>query len=84
MKLAEQFTLSIRDINYGQHMDHLALLGYLHETRIRYLKKLGYAENNVDGLGSSLVVINLECAYKHECFMVIRLLLKLIRKSVQN
>jgi len=65
---SEQFTVLIRDINYGHHLDHLALLGYLHETRVRYLRYLGYAENNVDGHGSTLIVSNLVCNYKQECF----------------
>lgn len=64
----EQFTVLIRDINYGQHLDHLSLLGYLHETRVRYLKQIGLAENNVDGHGSMLVVTNLVCNYKQECY----------------
>jgi hypothetical protein len=29
MLFSEQFTIQIRDINYGQHLDHLALLGYI-------------------------------------------------------
>ena len=45
----EQYFLTIRDINYGNHMDHLALLNYLHETRVRFLRKSGYSEIDVDG-----------------------------------
>ncbi len=65
---SEQFTILIRDINYGQHLDHLFLLGYLHETRVRYLKQMGFSEDNVDGQGSMLVVSSLTCDYKKECF----------------
>ncbi len=64
---SQQFTILIRDINYGQHLDHLALLGYLHETRVRYLKHIGYAENNIDGHGGTLIISNLTCSYKQEC-----------------
>lgn len=64
----EQFTILIRDINYGQHLDHLSLLGYLQETRIRYLRNIGYSENDVDGHGSRLIISNLTCDYKKECF----------------
>lgn len=62
------FTITIRDINFGQHLDHISLLGYLHETRVRYLETIGCAENNIDGQGSMLVVTNLTCNYKKECF----------------
>lgn len=64
----QQFTILIRDINYGQHLDHLSLLGYLHETRVRYLKSIGCTETNIDGHGSALIVSNLTCNYKSECF----------------
>ena len=64
----EQFIIQIRDINYGQHLDHLALLGYLHETRVRYLKSIGCTETNIDGKNSSLITSKLTCNYKKECF----------------
>lgn len=64
----EQFKISIRDIDYGVHLSHIAILGYLWETRVRYLESIGCSENNVDGLGSVLVVVNLTCDYKQESF----------------
>lgn len=65
----QKFRLTIRDINYANHMDHLALLGYLHETRVRFLRSLGdFSELNIDGNGSGLVVAELSCQYKSECF----------------
>jgi YbgC/YbaW family acyl-CoA thioester hydrolase len=65
---SEQFKLSIRDINYANHLDHLALLNYLHETRVRFLRSHGYTELDVDGQGSGLVVAELNCNYRAECF----------------
>lgn len=65
---SEKFKLSIRDINYANHLDHLALLNYLHETRVRFLRSQGYTELDVDGLGSGLVVAELNCNYRAECF----------------
>lgn len=64
----QSYSITIRDINYANHMDHLSLLNYLHETRIRFLRDLGYNEHDVDGFGSRIVVINLQCSYKVECF----------------
>lgn len=79
----EQFMITIRDINYGQHLDHISLLGYLHETRVRYLRNAGCAENNVDGRGSVLIVSNLACNYKRECFYgaIINVQLELRKES---
>lgn len=64
----QSYNISIRDINYGKHLDHLALLNYLHETRVRYLNSLGVSELNVDGINSGLVVTELNCKYRKECF----------------
>ena len=64
----QKYNLTIRDINYANHMDHLALLNYLHETRVRFLRSLGYSELDVDGNGSGLVVADLQCSYRKECF----------------
>lgn len=64
----QNYQLSIRDINYANHMDHLALLNYLHETRVRFLREHGYSELDVDGKGSGLVVADLQCSYRRECF----------------
>lgn len=65
---SQKFNLSIRDINYANHMDHLALLNYLHEVRVRFLRSQGYSELDVDGQGSGLVVASLSCNYRKECF----------------
>ncbi len=65
---SQRYNLTIRDINYANHMDHLALLNYLHETRVRFLRSLGYSELDVDGNDSGLVVADLQCSYRKECF----------------
>jgi acyl-CoA thioester hydrolase len=50
----------ITDINYGQHLGHDALLGLLHEARVRYLTGLGFTEQDVGGCGLILVDTLLE------------------------
>ena len=42
------------------------MLGYLHETRVRFLRSLG--DFNELNMGSGLVVAELNCLYKSECF----------------
>lgn len=64
----DSFAITIRDINYGKHLDHLSLLAYLHETRVRYLNSRKCSEDNIDGNNSKLIVKNLVCDYKKECF----------------
>ena len=68
MSFIQTYSITVRDINYGQHMDHLALLNYLHETRVRYLTSIGASEINIDGLNTGLVVSELKCKYIKECF----------------
>jgi YbgC/YbaW family acyl-CoA thioester hydrolase len=68
MHFSQKFTISIRDINYANHLDHLALLNYLHETRVRFLRAQGYSELDVDGSGGGLVVGRLNCNYRKEGF----------------
>lgn len=62
------FIVSIREINYGNHLDHMELIGYLHEARVQYIRKNGYHEGDVDGMGSHLVVVELHCKYRTEAF----------------
>ena len=64
----QTYTIGIRDIGYGVHMDHLSLLNYLHETRVRFLNSINLSEINVDNDGSGLVVSELNCKYRKECF----------------
>lgn len=63
-----QFTVSIREINYANHLDHMELIGYLHEARVQYIRSMGFSEGDVDGHGSHLVVVELNCKYKKEAF----------------
>lgn len=47
-----KYKVAISDINYGGHMGNDRSLLLFHETRIAYLKSLGYSEMNIgDGLG---------------------------------
>lgn len=79
----QEFTILARDIGYETHLDHVSLLRYLQETRIRYLNSIGYAENNIDGHGSILVVTKLLCNYQKECLYgdIITVNLELYKES---
>ena len=80
---SQSYKLTIRDINFANHMDHLAVLNYVHETRVRFFKQFGRHELDVDGNGTGLVVMELNCKYKKECFYAdeIRVELLLIASS---
>jgi len=62
-------TLAVRvtDLNYGGHLGNDALLGLVHEARVRFLGALGFSELDVAGVG----VLMADCAivYKAQGFL---------------
>ncbi|WP_018630927.1 acyl-CoA thioesterase [Niabella aurantiaca] len=62
-------TLPVRvtDINYGGHMGNDALLGMIHEARVQFLRRLGYTELSLEGLG--LIMADAAIEFKNEAFM---------------
>ena len=41
----------ITDINYGRHVGNDAMLGLLHEARLRFLEHYGFSEEDIGGVG---------------------------------
>lgn len=56
----------ISDINYGNHLGHDALVSIFHEARVRFLRKNGFTEIDIDGLG--ILVTQLVVNYINEAF----------------
>jgi len=46
-----ELTVRITDINYGRHVGNDALLGLLHEARLRFLAHYGFSEEDIGGVG---------------------------------
>ena len=61
-----QIKLRISDINYGGHLAHDSILSITHEARVRFLKSLGYTEENIEGPG--LILSDAALVYKSEAF----------------
>ncbi len=57
-----EFTLRITDINYGQHLGNDAVLGLMHEARLRLLARHGFSE--LDTAGSSIIMTDAVILYK--------------------
>lgn len=66
-----ELEVRIRDINYGGHLGNDALLGLLHESRLRYLKSLGWTEMSICGAG--LIMTDSVIVYKSEAYLGERL-----------
>jgi YbgC/YbaW family acyl-CoA thioester hydrolase len=61
-----QIPVRITDINYGNHLGNDAVLGLLHEARMQFLKKAGYTELNLAGVG--LIMADVAIEFKAEAF----------------
>ena len=44
-------TVGISDLNYARHMDSVAMINLIHESRLQFLADLGFTESNIYGLG---------------------------------
>jgi acyl-CoA thioesterase FadM len=64
-------TVRVTDLNYGNHLGNDALLGLIHEARVRFLAALGFSEMDVAGVGTLMA----DCAivYKAQGFLGDRL-----------
>lgn len=56
----------ITDINYGGHAGNDAVLSLIHEARMQFLKKHGYAELGFAGIG--LIMRDVGIEFKQELF----------------
>ncbi len=61
-----EIKIRITDLNYGGHLGNDSMLSILHETRVRFLKHLGYSEMNVAGVG--IIMADAAIQFKTEAF----------------
>ena len=63
---ATDIPVRITDINYGGHLGNDALLSILHEARVKFLRKYGFSEIDVDG--RSIIMADVVIVYRSESF----------------
>ena len=56
----------ITDLNYGGHVGNDSMLSLIHEARVRFLRKHGYDELNLAGVG--LIMADVTIEFKSELF----------------
>ena len=61
-----QISIRISDINYGGHAGNDTILSLAHEARVQFLKKAGYGELDIEGIG--LIITDAAIEYKSELF----------------
>jgi acyl-CoA thioesterase FadM len=64
-------TVRVTDLNYGSHLGNDALLGMIHEARVRFLASMGYSELDVEGVG--MLMADCAIVYKTQGFLGDRL-----------
>ncbi len=68
-KFSYDYTVKVRDINYGNHLGNDALVGVLHEARIDMLHSLGCSELNLGDNETGLIMGDLVINFMKESFM---------------
>ena len=61
-----EIPLRISDINYGGHLGNDAVLSLAQEARIRFLRSLGWSEQDVAGVG--IIMTDAVVVYRSEAF----------------
>jgi acyl-CoA thioesterase FadM len=63
-----QLEVRVTDLNYGNHLANQALLGMLHEARVRFLHHLKHDEiGNAETPG--IILADAEIQFRHEAFL---------------
>lgn len=70
----------VSDLNYGNHLGHDALVGLLHEARVRFFADHGMAELDLDGLAA--MVVGLAVRYRGEALLGDRLRIEIAAGEV--
>jgi len=61
-----ELQVQVGHINYGGHLGNDAMLSLVHEARVRFLRRLGYSERDVEGVG--LLMVDAQVVYRSEVF----------------
>ena len=68
---ATEIDVRVTDLNYGRHLGNDAMLGMIHEARVRFLAAHGAREGDVGG--KPLVLADAAIVYRAEAFLGDRL-----------
>jgi YbgC/YbaW family acyl-CoA thioester hydrolase len=82
-KFKTEYTISIRDINYGGHVGNDVYLALFQEGRIRYLKNLGFSELNI-GNSCGIILVKAEIEFKKELFHGDKIEIKVKINKIKN
>lgn len=61
-EFSTETSVRISDLNYGAHLGNDSILSFINEARVRFLKRNGFIEANIEGLG--LIMVDSVIVYK--------------------
>jgi 4-hydroxybenzoyl-CoA thioesterase len=77
-----EIDIRIGDINYGGHLGNDSVLSLVHESRVRFLKSIGFSEMDVDGVG--IIMVDSVIVYTSEGFYGDRLRINVSVDEISN
>ncbi|MCX6998480.1 MAG: thioesterase family protein [Kiritimatiellaeota bacterium] len=77
-----ELPVRITDINYGQHLGNDALLAFLHEARVRFLRSRGLSETDVGGCG--LIMVDAVVVYKAQAAYGVALVVEVAVQALEK
>ncbi|HAL91566.1 MAG TPA: esterase [Verrucomicrobia bacterium] len=77
-----ELDVRITDINYGRHVGNDAMLGLLHEARLRFLANFGFSEEDIGGVG--MLMGDAVMQFKAVAFRGDRLIVEMGLKDVER
>ncbi|HOJ50715.1 MAG TPA: thioesterase family protein [Spirochaetota bacterium] len=82
-KFKTEYTISIKDINYGGHVGNDVYLALFQEARIRYLNNIGFSELNI-GDNCGIILVKAEIDFKKELFYGEKIEIKAKISQIKN
>lgn len=70
-----ELEVRINDVNYVGHLGNDSVLSFAHEARVRFLRKYGYTEQNIAGVG--LIMADAVIEYKNEAWQADKLFVEI-------
>lgn len=76
--------IRVTDLNYGNHLGNDALIGLLHQARVRFFRDMGVGEIDIGDGKTGVTMSDLAVNYKNEGFLFDELLIESSITEIQN
>ena len=76
--------IRVTDLNYGNHLGNDALIGLLHQARVRFFRDMGLGEIDLGDGKTGVTMSDLAVNYRNEGFLFDELLIESSITEIQN